>query len=145
MLFADPRRRRAVNLVAKNSLSPLLYAVHHNLPEMVKLLLQQGADPNISSSRKVSPLYLASQRGLTDIVSILLQHSAALQNSLFCVCLFYFVFVFPLGLLFPLTLCCVIRSEIARNGATMMAIQIDASNVDGETALIAASAKVRVI
>lgn len=63
--------------------TPLVYAccgykVESSIinPEVVELLLQNGADPHILNKRGVSPLHYASRTGNAEVVNLLLKHDA---------------------------------------------------------------------
>jgi ankyrin repeat protein len=63
-----------VIVVDKYNWYPLLYAVSFSTPEMIELLLDNGADPNVQNSDGNSALHLAVLSEKTDYVRILLQH-----------------------------------------------------------------------
>ncbi len=63
--------------------TPLLWAAYFQHPDMVKFLLENGADPEIATTKKYvsvppgsTPLIVASYYGREDMVEILLQHGA---------------------------------------------------------------------
>ena len=51
--------------------APLRHAVHHENPEMIKLLLSNGADPNIDLERNISPFHYAAGTASIDILKLL--------------------------------------------------------------------------
>lgn len=60
--------------------TPLILATRKNSVEMVRLLLEAGADPNVRDWRRgQTPLSLASRKGRDDIVDLLLHHCAAID------------------------------------------------------------------
>ena len=70
--------------------NPLLWATYFQHADMVKYLLDMGADPNVTTEKKYvsvppgsTPLIIASYYGTDDIVDILLQHGAKkdIKNS----------------------------------------------------------------
>lgn len=54
--------------------TPLHYAVENNSIEIVNLLLDYGADPQIVDKRGMSCLHYAARHGLKDMVVLLLNH-----------------------------------------------------------------------
>lgn len=67
-----------INLMARNGLTPLCLACKLNRSDLVHLLLQKGADPNVLSVYKKSPLHYAADQygGNLDIVNMLLDCGA---------------------------------------------------------------------
>ncbi|KAJ5166727.1 uncharacterized protein N7482_005508 [Penicillium canariense] len=70
----------AVNWTDKSERTPLLYAVRESTPDMVKLLLDNGADVNHETTTSMRPLLRAASFGSTAIVDILL-HAGAEVNA----------------------------------------------------------------
>lgn len=70
-----------INYQDKKQSTALLEASEMDNYEIVKLLLENGADPNIIDDRKVSPLEIASQKNHIEIVKILLQYKANVNNK----------------------------------------------------------------
>jgi ankyrin repeat protein len=60
----------------RNGLTALTLAVSLNLPEMVKLLLDKGADVNLPNENRDTPLILAVSAGNLEIARILLNNDA---------------------------------------------------------------------
>lgn len=58
-----------INIKDRKDQTPLLLAVSENHTEIVKMLLNAGADPNICNFRQVTPLSISSYRGNTADVS----------------------------------------------------------------------------
>jgi ankyrin repeat protein len=56
--------------------TPLQAAAFEGDIEIVKLLLNKNADPNIKGGMNVTALHAASYRGFTDIVRLLITHGA---------------------------------------------------------------------
>ena len=56
--------------------TPLHEAVSYSQPKVLKLLLQNGGDPNICSFNGCTPLHLAASSGYIDCVRVLLAYSA---------------------------------------------------------------------
>ncbi len=54
--------------------SPLSLAVRDKNIEIVKLLLEAGADPNVVQGEAITPVSIARARGFTEILQLLLQH-----------------------------------------------------------------------
>ncbi|KAL1998840.1 hypothetical protein VTN02DRAFT_5498 [Thermoascus thermophilus] len=64
--------------------TPLIHAVFRGREEMVRLLLQHGANVNARSSRNTTPLSVATHQGHESIVRLLLTHAqsqAQLENA----------------------------------------------------------------
>ena len=57
-------------------------ALHGN-PELIRLLLKHGANPNVQDDRGATPLHEAVKRKKVDAVKVLLQHGAdsAIRDS----------------------------------------------------------------
>src|SRR5262249_11389801 len=47
--------------------------------EVVKLLLDKGADPNVRQNEGFAPMHIAAELGRTDLVELLLAHAASLN------------------------------------------------------------------
>lgn len=68
-----------VNLSTWENVTPLLLALNHKSPslEIVKLLLDAGADPQLSTPTKLSPLHSAClKKGNIEFVKLLVQYGA---------------------------------------------------------------------
>ena len=66
------------NHKVKSEAAPLHFAVISKSAscELVKLLIDFGADPNIQGERQLTPLHDAANQGRVDIVKLLLEHKA---------------------------------------------------------------------
>ena len=85
---ATGRTERLVELIKKNpsltnayspdGFTPLGFAVFFGQPEVVKALLNAGADPNLPSreSMKVTPLASAAAAKQTELARLLIEHGA---------------------------------------------------------------------
>ena len=71
---------RDVNLNAQNKSdeTPLFYAIRHNIPYNVQLLLSLGADPSIKNNQGQTPRTFALRQGLDECYSILTNYNAPL-------------------------------------------------------------------
>jgi ankyrin repeat protein len=58
-------------------------AVENENPELVEILLQAGADPNLSGSASTTPLHLAAQHESAEIVAALLNAGAEVDPTVF--------------------------------------------------------------
>lgn len=61
-----------VNTQGRSNWTPLLVAVEENKPDLVKLFLCMGANPNHAECNGITPLMLAVNKGLEEVVSVLL-------------------------------------------------------------------------
>jgi ankyrin repeat protein len=59
--------------------SPLMWAAEENNIEMMTLLLDNGADPNLRNRRGMSALLLAAKNGHVDAVKLLLDRGADVE------------------------------------------------------------------
>ncbi|AIF81939.1 hypothetical protein I862_06925 [endosymbiont of Acanthamoeba sp. UWC8] len=57
-------------------INPLAAAAIEGYYDIVKLLLDKGADPNIAANKGVTPLYIAAQNGHVNVVELLLKRGA---------------------------------------------------------------------
>jgi FOG: Ankyrin repeat len=60
--------------------TPLLAAILDNKPELVRILLERGADPNENKEHSTSPLEMAANLRFPDVVKVLLQHGAVFDR-----------------------------------------------------------------
>ncbi|MEJ2719445.1 MAG: ankyrin repeat domain-containing protein [Deltaproteobacteria bacterium] len=60
----------------KYRMTPLMWACHKNHPEVVKVLLDRGADVNARYGNPQTPLMKAAREGNLEIVRLLLKHGA---------------------------------------------------------------------
>ncbi len=67
------------SLAGKDETSPLEDAINGGHIDAVKFLLENGADPNFSSSSDISPLFHAFSNGNTEIASLLINYGAKLK------------------------------------------------------------------
>ncbi len=66
-----------VTRICDYGLSPLFLACENNDPELVQILLDKGADPNVATDNDRLPLLLASYSGYNNIVERLLLFGAS--------------------------------------------------------------------
>ena len=71
-----------VNQKTKEGVSALSYASQQGHAEVVELLLNKGADPEIADRNEVAPLHIACLLGHTDVVRALLNAGADMENTL---------------------------------------------------------------
>jgi ankyrin repeat protein len=71
-----------VNAYSEDGITPLLYAIDMNNMDMVQLLLENDANPNIKSktNKQDYPLLLATELGYLKIVELLLQYNVNVDN-----------------------------------------------------------------
>ncbi|RDW75101.1 hypothetical protein BP6252_06243 [Coleophoma cylindrospora] len=65
----------------KSRRTPLHWASHNGHINIVKLLLEKGADVNAADKDSCSPLYWASQDGQIDVVKLLLEKGASINTA----------------------------------------------------------------
>ena len=65
-----------VNKQDANGVTPLLHAVLTQNYQVVKFLLEAGADPNVGDAKHQKPIHAAASMGLTSIMIALLLHKA---------------------------------------------------------------------
>ncbi|MBN2836083.1 MAG: ankyrin repeat domain-containing protein [Candidatus Delongbacteria bacterium] len=70
-----------VNEKAEAGWTPLLYAVAQGYPKIVSILLDAGANPEISNVNKITPLMYSARYGNTEICKILLDHEVDLDTQ----------------------------------------------------------------
>ncbi len=68
--------RADINGRNEHGMTALMRAVYHGRVEMVRLLLDQGADPNIARNDNFTAISLAAFFGHAEIVEMLLRHGA---------------------------------------------------------------------
>ena len=71
-----------VNCGTGSWVNPLSSASYQGYKDIVKLLLEKGADPNIAHENGIAPLHLACLRGHTDIIKILLDAGADMDGKI---------------------------------------------------------------
>lgn len=62
-----------VNLKDLSNVSPLFLATYTGNAGLVELLLEKGADPEVSSTARASPLHICAERGFVEIAQMLLK------------------------------------------------------------------------
>jgi ankyrin repeat protein len=65
------------------NLTPLLLAVMRENPDVVRILLEKGADPNLRNEDGVSPLIVAAENGNIEYVQMLLGYGATVSNNVY--------------------------------------------------------------
>jgi len=74
-----------INAVSENGWTPLMLAVLHGSSAIVKLLLEYGADPNITTHSQENPsrsaLVVAVSNGRFELVQVLVAHGADAQTQ----------------------------------------------------------------
>ena len=69
------------NIKDTNGETPLYLACENSHTELVKLLLEHGADANIKSEYGYTPLYRACDKDNTEVVKLLLEHGADVNSK----------------------------------------------------------------
>ena len=69
-----------VDIQDKNKNVPLFYAIKFNNTEVLKILLQRGANPNYRNEAHITTLHMAVIRGHQDMVKLLIQHRVAVNS-----------------------------------------------------------------
>ncbi|XP_035231051.1 ankyrin-3-like isoform X1 [Stegodyphus dumicola] len=57
----------------------LHYAAYQNDPELLHLLLELGADPNVMDEVGFTPLHICAEKGYTDLILMLIQYGARVR------------------------------------------------------------------
>ena len=70
-----------VNFVRERHYSPLIKAAMKGHKDLVQLLLDRGAEPNMSNEYGSAPLHWAAQEGQKDVVQYLLDREAELNMA----------------------------------------------------------------
>src|SRR5215203_4985073 len=65
-----------VNARNEHGMTALMRAAHHGRPQIVRALLEHGADPNLTRNDKFTALALAAFFGHTETVRLLIEHGA---------------------------------------------------------------------
>lgn len=65
----------------KSQQTALHFAARQNHPELVKILLKHGANPNQAAAKDVTPISLAAKAGYVDIVILLLEAGVDINQS----------------------------------------------------------------
>ncbi len=65
-----------IDPVGADGCTPLNYAAHNDRPDMIRLLLDRGADPNIRNIWGMTPLHTAVWRNCPGVVTLLLDSGA---------------------------------------------------------------------
>jgi ankyrin repeat protein len=64
-------KKPKVNDVDVEGRTALYHAVEHHNTEIVKLLVENGADPKLSANNHISPVLLAEKKGYSDLIRII--------------------------------------------------------------------------
>lgn len=72
-------RKDTINSLSESGFSPLIIAVYRQQPEAARVLLQLGADPNLSSAEGTA-LVAASYKGDLNMLNLLLSKGAKLNE-----------------------------------------------------------------
>lgn len=81
ILMTLPNSIHLINQVSRSDSTSLIIAIQNGHVEMTKLLLNMGANPNISNSVGDSPLTIAAQDGYLEIVNWLIEAKATLDKQ----------------------------------------------------------------
>lgn len=71
-----------VNAFENDGTTPLQWAIYHENPEIVELLISAGADVEATNREGVTPLALAAQTGNPELVELLLDAGANVNNTM---------------------------------------------------------------
>lgn len=97
-LLLKGKKSHALSVFETEGATPLMLAIANESKDMVNLLLNEGADPNISPINIIAPLKLAVADGNRAIVKTLLRHGAN-PNTLDCNMLHYAIEAKQFGLI----------------------------------------------
>jgi ankyrin repeat protein len=73
------KKAKALNFSNNNAETPLLIAAQKNQPQLVKLYLDKGANPDLADRRAFGPIIAAAQSGSEDMVRSLLDAKAKID------------------------------------------------------------------
>lgn len=76
-------KKGGINLDKRDALgnTPLFYASQKGARDIVKLLVENGADVNLANNHSSTPLHIVSQSGNKEIVAVLLENGADINGT----------------------------------------------------------------
>ena len=72
-LLTDIKQRDVIDAKTSTGVTPLYLAVQEGRSEVVRLLMERGANPDVETSEGVTAIHVAVQNGHEDIVKLLLK------------------------------------------------------------------------
>ena len=85
-LLTDIKQRDVIDAKTSTGVTPLYLAVQEGRSEVVRLLMERGANPDVETSEGVTAIHVAVQNGHEDIVKLLLKTAKNVLREVSRVC-----------------------------------------------------------
>ena len=80
-LLDEEARANPVNGEDNLGMTPLHWAAYTGHGDVLKVLLEHGADPDAKDRDELTPLHCAARKGFIDIAKLLIEHKANVNAS----------------------------------------------------------------